>query len=100
MVRCCIPAIGSSILNRCWASPRTWPRLRRLGDGGVLAMVCDSTNVFVEGTSGSEADVRDSLMEVVGRLEEPRRGRLLCQQPGPRRNHRPAWPRHMAGIAR
>lgn len=43
--------------------------LRRLGDGGVLAMVCDSTNVFVEGTSGSEADVRQSLMEVVGRLK-------------------------------
>jgi len=42
--------------------------LRKLGDGGVLAMVCDSTNVFVSGTSGSEADVRDSLMEVVGRL--------------------------------
>ncbi|HEX9446463.1 MAG TPA: ribonuclease J [Dongiaceae bacterium] len=46
--------------------------LRRLGQGGVLAMICDSTNVFVEGTSGSEADVRDSLMEVVGRL----RGRV------------------------
>ncbi|HVJ40361.1 MAG TPA: ribonuclease J [Dongiaceae bacterium] len=43
--------------------------LRRLGQGGVLAMICDSTNVFVEGTSGSEADVRDSLMEVVGRLK-------------------------------
>jgi len=42
--------------------------LRRLGQGGVLAMICDSTNVFVEGTSGSEADVRDSLMEIVGRL--------------------------------
>jgi ribonuclease J len=42
--------------------------LRRLGDGGVLAMICDSTNVFVSGTSGSEADVRASLMEVVGRL--------------------------------
>ncbi len=43
--------------------------LRRLGDGGVLAMVCDSTNVFVSGTSGSEADVRDSLMDLVGRLK-------------------------------
>lgn len=43
--------------------------LRKLGNGGVLAMICDSTNVFVEGTSGSEADVRDSLMEVVGRLK-------------------------------
>lgn len=43
--------------------------LRKLGDGGVLAMVCDSTNVFVSGTSGSEADVRDSLMNVIGRLK-------------------------------
>ncbi|MBL8711024.1 MAG: ribonuclease J [Rhodospirillaceae bacterium] len=43
--------------------------LRALGQGGVLAMICDSTNVFVEGTSGSEADVRASLMEVVGRLK-------------------------------
>jgi ribonuclease J len=43
--------------------------LRKLGDGGVLAMVCDSTNVFVEGTSGSEADVRDSLREVIGTLK-------------------------------
>jgi ribonuclease J len=43
--------------------------LRKLGDGGVLAMVCDSTNVFVEGQSGSEADVRDSLRSLVGRLK-------------------------------
>jgi ribonuclease J len=43
--------------------------LRKLGDDGVLAMICDSTNVFVTGSSGSEADVRDSLMEVVGRLQ-------------------------------
>ncbi|MGE3142519.1 MAG: ribonuclease J [Hyphomonadaceae bacterium] len=32
-----------------------------LADEGVLAMVCDSTNVFVEGVSGSEADVREHL---------------------------------------
>jgi ribonuclease J len=43
--------------------------LRALGQGGVLAMICDSTNVFVAGTSGSEADVRASLMELVGRLQ-------------------------------
>ena len=43
--------------------------LRRLGSGGVLAMVCDSTNVFVEGQSGSEADVRHSLMNLVGRID-------------------------------
>lgn len=37
--------------------------LRRLGAEGVLAMVCDSTNVFVEGESGSEADVRRELAQ-------------------------------------
>ena len=40
--------------------------LTALGDEGVLAMVCDSTNVFSEGVSGSEADVRDELIKVVG----------------------------------
>ena len=40
--------------------------LRRWGDGGVLAMVCDSTNVFQPGEAGSEADVRESLIELVG----------------------------------
>lgn len=39
--------------------------LRRLGDEGVLAMVCDSTNVFVDGRAGSEADVRAELMRVI-----------------------------------
>lgn len=40
--------------------------LTALGDEGVLAMVCDSTNVFSKGVSGSEADVRDELIKVVG----------------------------------
>ncbi len=40
-------------------------RLRQLGDEGVLAMVCDSTNVFSEGEAGSEAGVRDGLFEVI-----------------------------------
>ncbi|CAN5897532.1 ribonuclease J [soil metagenome] len=39
--------------------------LERLGDEGVLAMVCDSTNVFVDGTAGSEADVRDALGDLI-----------------------------------
>ncbi|MEO8559603.1 MAG: ribonuclease J [Rhodospirillales bacterium] len=39
--------------------------LRRFGDEGVLAMVCDSTNVFVPGEAGSEADVRRSLIEII-----------------------------------
>lgn len=39
--------------------------LKRYGDGKVLAMVCDSTNVFEEGTSGSEGDVREHLVELI-----------------------------------
>jgi ribonuclease J len=40
--------------------------LRRLGEDGVLAMVCDSTNALRPGEAGSEADVAKSLMELVG----------------------------------
>ena len=43
-------------------------RLMALGDSGVLAMVGDSTNVFVPGTSGSEGKVRTSLEDLVGRF--------------------------------
>lgn len=43
--------------------------LRRIGDEGVIAMMCDSTNVFVEGTSGSEGPLRDSLIDIVGRCQ-------------------------------
>jgi ribonuclease J len=43
--------------------------LRRLGDEGVLAMICDSTNALRPGTSGSEADLRESLTELVGRYD-------------------------------
>jgi len=44
--------------------------LRRLGDEGVLAMVCDSTNAMVPGESGSEAAVRESLDRLVGRMTQ------------------------------
>ncbi len=43
--------------------------LRKMGDEGVLAMLCDSTNVFVPGESGSEGDVRESLTELIGTLK-------------------------------
>jgi ribonuclease J len=39
--------------------------LRAIGDEGVLAMICDSTNVFNNEPSGSEATVRGGLEEVV-----------------------------------
>lgn len=40
-------------------------RIRQIGKDGVLAMICDSTNVFSSGESGSEAGVRDGLFEVI-----------------------------------
>ncbi|WP_309605866.1 ribonuclease J [Phenylobacterium sp.] len=43
--------------------------IRRLGDEGVLAMVCDSTNVFVDGHAGSESEVRDTLIPLIGSLK-------------------------------
>jgi ribonuclease J len=43
--------------------------LRRLGDEGVLAMICDSTNALRPGTSGSEADLRRSLTDLVGHYD-------------------------------
>lgn len=39
--------------------------LKAHGDKDVLAMVCDSTNVFVEGESGSEGEVRKHLVEAI-----------------------------------
>ncbi|HYZ62407.1 MAG TPA: ribonuclease J [Acetobacteraceae bacterium] len=44
----------------------------KLGEEGVLAMVCDSTNAMVDGTSGSEAEVRENLRELIAGL----RGRV------------------------
>jgi ribonuclease J len=43
--------------------------LYRLGDEGVLAMVGDSTNALRPGSSGSEADLRRSLIDLVGRYD-------------------------------
>jgi len=43
--------------------------LKRLGDEGVLALVCDSTNALVAGESGSEATARDALTKLIGTLK-------------------------------
>lgn len=40
--------------------------LKALGDEGILAMVCDSTNVFSPGYAGSEEGVRAELTKVIG----------------------------------
>ncbi|MBP6985534.1 MAG: ribonuclease J [Alphaproteobacteria bacterium] len=44
-------------------------RLYQIGDAGVLALTCDSTNVFVEEHTQSERAVRESLIELVGQHE-------------------------------
>ena len=48
--------------------PATADELTEIGDSGVLALVCDSTNVFNAQASGSEGAVRDGLLETVGEL--------------------------------
>lgn len=53
-------------------APTDEASFRALGDEGVLAMVCDSTNAMVEGHSGSEAEVRKSLTALI----RPMKGRI------------------------
>ena len=50
-------------------SPTDQDAIQRLGDEGLLAMVCDSTNVFVDGHAGSEAEVRVTLNALIGSLK-------------------------------
>jgi ribonuclease J len=45
--------------------PATPEELTAIGDSGILAMVCDSTNAFNALASGSEGGVRDGLLEAV-----------------------------------
>ena len=47
--------------------------LNAIGDEGVLALVCDSTNVFNAEASGSESSVRQGLLDVV----DAAKGRVL-----------------------
>ncbi len=49
-------------------------RLKEIGDEGVLAIVCDSTNVFNKKSSGSELDVQKSLIDLLRDKE----GAIFC----------------------
>ena len=40
-------------------------RLNKIGDEGILALVCDSTNAMREGTSPSETDVAQSIAKII-----------------------------------
>ena len=53
--------------------PSSEETMHALGDAGVLALVCDSTNVFDQEPSGSEQSVHDGLRQAV----EAARGRVL-----------------------
>ena len=46
--------------------PVNEPVLKALGDAGVLAVICDSTNILSAGHSGSEASVRAELLCLIG----------------------------------
>ena len=50
------PLIGSQIDEQ---------KLKSIGNNGVSAMICDSTNIFSPGRAGSESDVRDSLLRIM-----------------------------------
>ena len=54
-------------------TPSTAAELTQIGDEGVLALVCDSTNVFNDSASGSEAAVREGLDGVI----KPLTGRVV-----------------------
>ena len=43
--------------------------LRKLGKAGVLAMICDSTNVFTPGEAGSEEGVRAELTKLIAEYD-------------------------------
>ncbi len=54
-------------------NPASPEQLTAIGDRGIDVLVCDSTNVFNADASGSEASVRDGLMETVQKAK----GRVL-----------------------
>ena len=43
----------------------TAAEMAKIGDSGILALVCDSTNAFNDEASGTEGSVRDGLMAAV-----------------------------------
>jgi len=45
-------------------------KLKEIGNKGVLAMICDSTNVLSHGRAGSETDVRINLLKLMSNLKK------------------------------
>ncbi|MEM6538546.1 MAG: ribonuclease J [Pseudomonadota bacterium] len=48
--------------------PPDIPALKRIGEEGIDCIVCDSTNVFSPGKSGSEDSVEKNLTKIIGDL--------------------------------
>ena len=42
-------------------------KLKKIGDNGILALVCDSTNIYNEGRSGSEGELSKSLQQIISK---------------------------------
>ena len=53
-------------------------RLKEIGKEGVLAMICDSTNVFSMGKAGSELDVRKSMLNIMSSLKKKNYNSFFC----------------------
>jgi ribonuclease J len=52
-----------------WGEPADEAKLARCGEEGVRVLVCDSTNVLLEGTSATEETVAENLKAVIGRTK-------------------------------
>jgi ribonuclease J len=50
-------------------APTDAKRLAAIGDEGVLALVCDSTNILREGISPSEGDVGKALRDIIAKAQ-------------------------------
>jgi ribonuclease J len=47
-------------------------RLKEIGKEGVSALICDSTNVFDKGSTGSEGEVRNELEKIIAQIPQGR----------------------------
>ena len=63
------PLIGSNIDEK---------KLKDIGNQGVIAMICDSTNVFSPGRAGSELAVRESLINIMESKKKKNLSDIFC----------------------
>ena len=63
------PLVGNKINSK---------RLKEIGDEGVMTMICDSTNVFSVGRSGSELDVRKNLLKIMEKQKKKNCCDFIC----------------------